>query len=801
MGTLLAYLLFIAIVIVTIAVFTRGKARPNDTASSDDSYAQGYWDGYRALGEKVSAELEKDQVDNDKIAAFVAEGYGERSQAYVAEDANAKSTQAPTTMSIATPEEIIAQKGQASIRNSNLLLYMASFLIVAAGATFIGAAVADTLKLVGLGMVSLGFYVGGLYLYASNEKLRPAAVAFTGTGLALLPFFGIALNQYGGIEPTISWFVTSVIGTMLYYIAAIILRNQVISYLTMAFVLSFVASSVAVISLPVVWYFIAIIATSLLASCVAFLKPSWVPQSFSEPIERTGQIVTPFALVASLSVYGQLSIYGYEAIFALATAHYLVAWLQSRQEIYIDITRVIAHCGLLIVGWDIFHSAAGLGVSGIVLATGQIALSLYIQRKRQDKSSKQLVWIIIMMFLQGFAFLFWIGNVDWAIYVLAGLVIIGLTGAIAGYIYRLPAFGSVPLIVSVLAPIVYTQYYSDPALSVELQACVSATIAGVSAALYKYVAKHRSEAFHLLVASFYMAHILVAFLYLFVSHNNGSAAAILAVMILLGTVASWVYRQPGLLVISLAFLIALVARIWLLAGWDTDWIAFGTVAVSMGIYLIAGVLLLAYKDIVRYKMTFIAALIATVCAAFIGLVGGDTAHTVAGGTAIVFGGILLAFEADRIKRNNLMEGAFYVATLGLQYITVALWPEFTLMLYGNWWALSVLVAALLRTAYYPRLFIAMGIASFTSGVLALSEGGGYSLFFLVEHLVLLVIGVTSNRSWAIWWGIVASSLAVLYFLRDIAYLAFAFLGLLLIGFVVWRLTRQSTPHIDKTNIK
>ena len=77
----------------------------------------------------------------------------------------------------------------------------------------------------------------------------------------------------------------------------------------------------------------------------------------------------------------------------------------------------------------------------------------------------------------------------------------------------------------------------------------------------------------------------------------------------------------------------------------------------------------------------------------------------------------------------------------------------------------------------------------STALYALGSGGGYALLFLVEHVGLLVFGAMRQQSWALWWGLSAASLAILYFLRDIVFLAFGFLGLLIIGFVIWRLMK------------
>ena len=79
-----------------------------------------------------------------------------------------------------------------ALRNIDITLYVAALLMVAAASLFIAIALPPTAKVVGLGLVTAGFYAVGLVMHARSERLRPAATAFTATGLALLPMTGLA---------------------------------------------------------------------------------------------------------------------------------------------------------------------------------------------------------------------------------------------------------------------------------------------------------------------------------------------------------------------------------------------------------------------------------------------------------------------------------------------------------------------------------------------------------------------------------------------------------------------------------
>jgi hypothetical protein len=163
----------------------------------------------------------------------------------------------------------------------------------------------------------------------------------------------------------------------------------------------------------------------------------------------------------------------------------------------------------------------------------------------------------------------------------------------------------------------------------------------------------------------------------------------------------------------------------------------------------------------------------------------------AAATLIIFA-ITLGIEGGRRKRDGVIEAAIYIAIFGTQRIVELLWPQFNVVLYAHWWAVMVMLVALTARSYKrTRLMIAMGLITLSSGVYALTSGQEYQLLFLTEHLALLVVGALLSRSWAIWWGIIATALAILYFLRGYTFLLLGFLGLLLIAIVVWRLMSSS----------
>ncbi|WP_207343518.1 hypothetical protein [Arthrobacter sp. E3] len=144
-------------------------------------------------------------------------------------------------------------------QNINITLYVASLLMVAAAALFVGSSLPVTARLVGIWLGTALFYGAGLLLHGRAIKLKPAAVAFTGTALAIIPFAGVATYNLGFPDAPAVWLATSLIGTVAYIYAAVRLRSRLVVYVSMAFLLSTAWSSVAIMGAALAWYFTALI--------------------------------------------------------------------------------------------------------------------------------------------------------------------------------------------------------------------------------------------------------------------------------------------------------------------------------------------------------------------------------------------------------------------------------------------------------------------------------------------------------------------------------------------------------------
>ena len=259
--------------------------------------------------------------------------------------------QPPLQRRVRTKEEI-------NIRNLNIILYVASFLVIAGAATLLGSMVDSVVQLAILVSIGALFYIAGIVLYVFSAKLKVAAVAFTGTGLAIIPFMGVSFYLLASIPGSVSWLITSIIGLIANIVATYVLRNQVVSYFSIAFLLSLFCSLVATSGLGITWYFVVLIIISIACTLLSKRIPSIIPSVLVKPIERTGQIVTPAAVITSVFLIDTAPILLFSLVFSLASIHYFLFYLRTKNSIYEGLVRILVQISLIIIVVNICNFGA-----------------------------------------------------------------------------------------------------------------------------------------------------------------------------------------------------------------------------------------------------------------------------------------------------------------------------------------------------------------------------------------------------------------------------------------------------------
>lgn len=239
---------------------------------------------------------------------------------------------APRAAPPESAEERAARKERRDRQNINVTLYIASLLLVAAGALFVGTSLPEVLRFAGVLAVTGLFYGAGLVLHARAPRLRPAAVAFAGTGLALVPVAGLALYNFALPDGPAAWLVTSVVGTVAYILAAVRMDSRILVYLSLTFLVSTTCSGITVLGGALVWYFAAMIGLAAVLTLLALLRPRWLPSVYLKPLMDLHPFVVPAVALAVTLVPLPLGKGEYTLIMVLCGAYFalMAAVPQSR---------------------------------------------------------------------------------------------------------------------------------------------------------------------------------------------------------------------------------------------------------------------------------------------------------------------------------------------------------------------------------------------------------------------------------------------------------------------------------------
>jgi hypothetical protein len=111
-------------------------------------------------------------------------------------------------------------------------LYMGSALLLAGVAGLVWSG----LDAIGLGLLimsALAFFAGGA-LMRKIKSLKIVSQVLVGISMATLPFIGILIYNITKIEPSIIWFIMSMIGVPIYIYAANIMPNKIFPFFVIA---------------------------------------------------------------------------------------------------------------------------------------------------------------------------------------------------------------------------------------------------------------------------------------------------------------------------------------------------------------------------------------------------------------------------------------------------------------------------------------------------------------------------------------------------------------------------------------
>lgn len=282
-----------------------------------------------------------------------------------------------------TAAERQARREKRDRQNINVTLYVASLLLVAAAALFIGTSLPPMLRFAGVCAVTALFYVAGFALHARVPRLKPAAVAFTGTGLALVPVTGLALYNFALHNGPAAWLITSLIGTAAYVASAVRLESRVLVYLSLTFMASTAFSGVSLLGGALVWYFVVLIAVAVLLTGLALARPDWLPPVYVKPLIVLHPLVVPAVAAAATCVPLLLNKAEYALVIGMCGIYFaLMAAVPGRFRL---INFYAARAALTVAAaveiWLLTgRGSSGLLAAGVLFAAQAMGLALLSAR-------------------------------------------------------------------------------------------------------------------------------------------------------------------------------------------------------------------------------------------------------------------------------------------------------------------------------------------------------------------------------------------------------------------------------------
>ncbi len=779
------FFFFITTIVFLILWLTKKSSGGSSEAIDLNSknYAQGYWDGVRATKKSGDTSLLDivEQQDQQMVAA---------QPAVIVE-------QGP----VLSEAEIKAKR---NLKNINITLYVASFLLVSASALFVATVMPAPIRFMGIWLITIVFYAVGLSINKHIEKLKPASVAFVGTGLALLPFTGVAMYSSVVPDASICWFITSLIGLLAFIFAAIRLNSQVIAYFAIAFMISMASSSVAITGVGMIWYFVVLIVFGSLMTFIAKIRPNWVSRCFSEPIQQSSRWIVPLTLAASLFSAAALTARDYWIITMVCAIYYAAIAVSSEtgRKSAIFVARLLGSLSILIMAYDFSQDWSVVGVSLTAIGVVQVLISSIFIQERSKGDINNESWLWIGFAAQLLAVLFLVGDYQlWANTITAQLsALLLISFGVAWYLRRseISCFGTIALMIlpSFIGNIVIKPELEDQFISIIFMSFAAIAVAALLSK--KFVNSHPSIK---LLLKFNLILFIVESLLFALGISSGYGFGIWLTASVLIYAFTYSERKPQISLFANA--LVLITMIWFvdLVSVTMEWKSLYISWIIFGLFYGCN-LLLSMLSKKQYALYFWwSAIVVSGAIYLFNLINGDINIVVSAGLGLVLVSMFMVVKGWNVKQYGYIDVAAILSTVALQRILAVSIPNIDALVYAHWWFAVMVGLAYLyyrdgkRSSAKARVIVGLSIISFVCGMGALFassfNGISYKLIFLIENIILLIVGLVSSRKLFTIWGAVCVALAVMWLLGGYTFFLLAFLGFILIGVAIYALIKQS----------
>ena len=673
--------------------------------------------------------------------------------------------------------------------NAITLLYVGAFLFVSAMIIFIAAPVlSGGVKTLLVFLTATLFYGTGLWLHQSSKLFRSAGQTFVAIGMVTLPLVGVAAYNlvFNEQHAYAIWFMTSIVSCGAYVYALFKLRTPLMGYLSVLSALSLVESAVLTTGLPL--YFISW-TLALVAIGLAILgkyKHLWPEQK--EPLEFSAHLLLPSAVVVAAFNIQTFGWWQFSAALVLAAAFY--AYCAQEKDQSIDNQSTFYAITTLFVLATVPSVATAIGSSmqasliALLTATAVLATNLALFTRfgqhylfRQTISVFGIVPFIVIWFLLG----------QDVILIALSLSII-ILGSVA-YSLKSAAWLSASFVPLLAMPLAVSSLKTNGLSASSLSIIYVAM--GVVALGARYLTRDKDKDTNLAISSLYVISLSMGWFFA-VNHSLQYSAVILTINMCLLAIASFIEREAKIFGAAFAGLFVAIALALSNTGSKIGlYISLSYAILALSSYAVAEVFNTSERSKIIQQIAPFGVYAASLSAFFT-----NSADSNVPAILLIVAALTLWYQSKKTSEIELETTAYISVAGAISWLLINADVR-ELLMYTHLWA------ATFGLMYYWRkksndnqnannfLMLALLAFSVPFGLQTLGNSGtARGWLFVIEHILLILLGMSMKNDTVIKWGLVATIGAVIFQLRDLTFLLLGILGLTVIGIAIWLLNRE-----------
>lgn len=799
-------------VIAVILLVKQPVRRPPKTSDftanlTDHTYNQGFTDALDQVKQLLNSNLT--EADRLKLESQL----DQLMPAQVDQPANKAAFETTTAFEDIDPVDSLNSsqstkqlKVDDSAHTLNIILFVASLLMVASMASLIASFGSAATKLIVVWAVAALFFTAGLGLYRLVKRLRPAALAFVGIGMVLVPLAGMLMFTSGlmsGIEAAI---VTSSVAVALYLIAAVSLKNELVAAVSVLALVALVISLSRGFEAPYVLVFSLIISVAIAIQAIEAIFKGALPKYYFRPLSYSGRLLPAVAIVASLPYAYSLSLLDYEILVALMTLQYGLYFWRTRLYGFELVMRAGLALIIILLAVDIanrmnYDSLYTTGIGWVLAATLTVAYGLYRYRHyRQSEKRIEQISFVAMSLIWWSTVLAWSARQDHQLLSIEVLVLVIILSIWARVTMKLSAI-MYQVVAAIIVIVLFslTMFEAPTYLAVLSYSLLALGFGG----LFWTQSTSQPKKY---LATGMAASVLISLIgALSIGADSWWTSLSLILVALAAAVIFIKLRLVGFMYTSVAFLwLSLGSAIYcLLDGLvpASSSLTVAAVLVGMIVYSLRQWLVKTANLVNQYSqamLTISLIMLAIGSLAMLATYDDNIGLRLLHGISSLLFAAICGLEYLRQKISLNGELAIYALATGVMQTIwiVDVNHNVSWLVY-----LHIIVAAIYSAAAIyshdavaklKRLKLATITLTVFLGMAALTGGSLYQVLFMIEHIIILMLAVLFSQKWLRTWSAIALTLGLMYSLRDIPYIFLMSIGIGLIIYVLWRLSRQPT---------